>query len=245
MTITKKLLCLVALLVMTGCPPGPPIVLKTLTLNPTNVSFGYQEHDTSSWECAGSIGTFGTGPETAMPGEALAGWEDLYVPGSDPLPCNYNQQMLYRGHVEFDGLRQFDSVVTATLLWNVDESENQTGLASLDIPAISYPTILGMATAQSQGSNGQPYWWNDDPATEVSLPACQQSLIKPDCQLGVSWQVNQWTSQQMIDLGFEVIGPKLSIDDPLPNDNNAQLSWLGNWHLTVLYNPALNPRAPQ
>jgi hypothetical protein len=57
--------------------------------------------------------------------------------------------------------------------------------------------------------------------------------------------VNLWTSQQQYNYGFILAGPKFSTDNNLPKDNNAQLSWYGGFRLVILYNPALNPRAPQ
>jgi hypothetical protein len=76
----------------------------------------------------------------------------------------------------------------------------------------------------------------------VSLPPCGPSL-----DLGVSDQVRQWIGPAPAhpNFGFVIAGPKLDLPDNLPDDNNAAITWYGNFQLTVLYDPSQNPRAPQ
>lgn len=230
----------------TACPPQN-IQLVTLTINPTSLNYGYQYNNESSWECNvpfSGLPTYGTGPSPVGPGETQAGFTDLYYPGSDPFPCNFNQQMLYRAHIWFP-LPELRNIVTATLQWDVDSSVNNTLSTTSEFPAKSYATLLGLSTGPSPDSTGGTYWWNDDQSTEVGIPSCQASIIKPDCQIGVTWEVNQWISGTTFNWGFEIFGPKTGIDNPLPNDNNAQLSVYSSPQLVVVYNPVANPEAPQ
>jgi hypothetical protein len=227
----------VILIMLTGCPPTP-VTLKTVVLSPTDISWATQYDNNNSGPCV-SVPTYGTGPEPVNPGEIAVGWEDMFVPGAQPFPCNFQQQRIYRGHVQFD-LRKLDTISDATLTYAVDHSENQ-GAGPAENPAHGYATVLGMSTGQIQGDQG-PYWWNYD--NDVTLPPCNGEMFTP-CSVDVSNQANQWTQQNHFNYGFIFAGPKLSIDNSLPSDNNAQLSWYSGFKLNVLYNPALNPRAPQ
>ena len=98
-----------------------------------------------------------------------------------------------------------------------------------------------MDKTNKDDGNG-PYFLDYD--NDVTVGSCGP-LISPNCSIDVSHQVNQWLKQQHFNWGFIIAGPKLSTDDPLPKDNNAQLTWYKNFKLVILYNPALNPRAPQ
>jgi hypothetical protein len=228
---------------LTGCPPSP-VTLKTITLTPDAVDPPYQYSYYQSWECSTPLpgqGLFtnGLGPEPVMPGETTVGWEDIYNEGAQPFPCEEEQQTIYRGHVHFD-VSQFDAVADAMLTYDVSHSENTTA-GTNEIPPNSYATTLGMSTGTRDDGNG-PYFWDYD--NDVTLASCG-ILISPNCSLDVSKQMNQWTSQKHFNWGFILAGPKFSTDDPLPKDNNAQLTWYKNFKLVIMYNPALNPRAPQ
>jgi hypothetical protein len=235
-----------ALLALAGCPQ--PVTLKTVTLSAAatdGLSGSYYSSFWQSWECDFPLpgqGFFlnGLGPATLPPGEVYSGWEDIYNQGAQPLPCEQAQQTLYRGHVMFD-LSQFTAIADATLTWNVVQSESTTGGPS-PIPALGYATTLGMSTGQINGSNG-PYYWPYD--NDVALPACNGALIQPNCSIDVSTQARLWATNQHSNYGFIIAGPILSSPGNLPHDNNAQLSWYGGFQLVVLYNPALNPNAPQ
>src|SRR5580700_8836070 len=103
---------IIGLLSLTGCPQ--PITLKTINLNPSDISWGYQSQFSQNAACDFPLpgqGSFlnGLGPETLQPGEVDAGWEDIFDQGAQPFPCQEEQQTQYRGHVRFD-LSQFDSI---------------------------------------------------------------------------------------------------------------------------------------
>ena len=228
---------------LTGCPPTP-ITLKTITLSPDAVNDPYQYQYSQTWECTVPLpgqGLFlnGLGPESVRPGETTVGWEDIYDEGAQPFPCEEEQQTIYRGHVHFD-VSKFDAVVDATLTYNTSHSENTTGGAN-EIAPSSYATTLSMSTGVWDDGDG-PYFWDYD--EDVTIGSCG-ILITPNCSIDVSNQVNQWTAQRHFNWGFILAGPKFSTDSTLPKDNSAQLTWYNNFKLTILYNPALNPRAPQ
>jgi hypothetical protein len=228
----------VLLMTLTGCPPTP-ISLNCVLLSPTDLSDGAQWDHSWTWECnvPGPLPTYGTAPETPPAGQILAGWQDAFYPGAQPLPCNNAYQYVYRGHVRFD-LSQFDAIADATLQYGAYQSENQNNGPAQNPPQ-GYATVLGMSTGQAQGNNG-PYWWPYD--NDVSLPPCNGNMFTP-CTVDVSSQSNQWTHQQHYNYGFIFAGPKLNLDSSVPQDNNAQMTWYGGFALKVLYNPALNPRA--
>ena len=228
---------------LTGCPPTP-IKLKTVKLLPDVVDPPYQYSYFQSWECSvplpgNGLFTNGLGPEPVNPGETTVGWEDIYNAGSQPLPCEEEQQTIYRGHVHFD-VSKFDVVAGATFGYDTTHSENTTGGPN-EIPPNSYATTLGMATGTRDDGRGSYFWDYDN---DVTIGSCG-ILISPKCTVEVSHQVNQWTAQTHFNWGFIIAGPKYTTDSPLPQDNNAQLTWYNNFNLTILYNPALNPRAPQ
>ena len=228
----------ILLITLTGCPPTP-ITLTCVVLSPTDVSNVFDRGSYSSWECSvpGPLPTFGTGPAPVAPGQLQVGWEDLFYPGAQPAPCDYAYQFIYRGHVQFD-LRKFDTISDATLTYGAVRSENQTN-GPPENPAQGYATVLGMSTGQMDYGNG-PVWWAYD--NDVTLPPCSGDRFTP-CSIDVSYQANQWTQQNHFNYGFMMAGPKLSLDSPIPHDNNAQTTWYGNFQLKVLYNAALNPRA--
>ncbi len=138
-----------ALLLLSGCN----VPLKTVTLNPTSVTSGYQTDYSQTWECSvpGS-GLFlnGLGPEPSNPGEAPSGFDDIYNQGAQPLPCNQQEQILYRGHVQFD-LSQFDDPVSATL--NVTSTRSTLNTQPQNPPAC-VATVLGMSTGTRDDGQG-------------------------------------------------------------------------------------------
>ncbi|HTP27287.1 MAG TPA: hypothetical protein VMK12_16750, partial [Anaeromyxobacteraceae bacterium] len=74
---------------------------------------------------------------------------------------------------------------------------------------------------------------------ELPLPA------GPSFDIGVSSQVRAWLGGRS-NFGFIIGGPRpTATSSSYPQDNDAQMSWYGNFRLRVLYNPAMNPRAPQ
>src|SRR5271166_550254 len=237
----KYLLCAMICLSLAGC--GQP-TLKTVILQPSNLDPGYQTAFSQSWECStplpGQGGYLnGLGPETDNPGEIPSGFDDIYNQGAQPLPCNEQEQILYRGHVRFD-LSQFDDPVSATLNFGISRS---TLNLQQQNPPECIATVLGMSTGTRDDGRG-PYYWDYD--NEVSLPVISpcQTIIQPLFSVGVSDQVRQWTTQNHFNWGFIIAGPNLGPPSP-PSDNNGNVSFYNGFSLVVLYNPALNPRAPQ
>lgn len=245
MKLNILLAVIISLFCLTGCPPTPPITLKTVILNPTNISHPSYFSYSQTWECnvplpGQGLYANGLGAEPVGPGQSTVGYEDIFNAGAQPLPCNEQEQTIYRAHVQFD-TSKFDTVAGTTLTYNIAQSENSTG-GSAEVPANSYATVMGMSTGQISDGNGGQVWWNYD--NEVTLASCG-NLIQPNCSQDLSFEVNQWTSQQHFNYGMIIAGPKLNIDDNLPSDNKAQLTWYDDFQLVILYNPALNPRAPQ
>jgi hypothetical protein len=251
--VAVKLIHLLPLLVLApilaGCPPFP-VPPKTVMLNPTEVDGGSQYQDSQSNVCdiplpGQGLPTYGTGPENLPGGQFWSGYEDIYHPGANPIPCNYNEQIQYRGHVTFD-LSKFDAITDATLTWNVVSSEPAPP-PSANTGALGFATDLGMSTGTRNDGNGNYFWDYDN---DVSLPSCNQGFANPNCSLDVSTQARQWTTVQGAGLehqnyGFILAGPLLSFPGSLPNDNNDQLTFYGGPQLTVIYDPTQNPRAPQ
>jgi hypothetical protein len=225
-----------SLLILAGCGTVNSITLNPspTALNPSAITWNGDQRDTEGFWC--SIITYGLGPSfSAGDGQTLSGFEDFFDPGSGPFPCVVHSDDIYRGVVAFD-LSQFNTIVSADLKFTVDASV--TGAPPNFVgqnPAACNATTLGMASASDLRSFDNP----------VSLPPCGPSL-----DVGVSDQVRQWIAPPPAtplhpNFGFVIAGPKLSLPDNLPDDNNTNVTWYGNFQLTVLYDPMQNPRAPQ
>ncbi len=159
---------------------------------------------------------------------------------SAPARCIEQQQTLYRGQAAFD-LGQFDSIAGATLNFNVERSLAEDGGVNQQIPPVSDATTLGMSTGTTDSGNG-PYFWDFD--NPVAFPGCGP-LIQPNCSMDVSPQARAWATKSHPNFGFILAGPMLDFPGNLPSDNNGNVSWYDRFQLQILYNPALNPRAPQ
>ena len=234
----RALLAIGVLLLLCGCPPTP-VTLKTVTLSPSQLTASY-EYWISEGPCLPSFGTGDWWPPG--PGQVPSGFDDGFQSGS--FGCDAEEQQLYRGHVAFD-LRQFDQIVDATLTFGVDSSVSPSvapdGTVVQDNPAMSYATMLGMSTGTKNEGEGDYYWDFDNP---VSMPACTSAMFTP-CSLDVTSQAKAWIANTHPNLGFIIAGPNLDFPDSLPHDNVGTLTFYGGFKLQVLYNPALNPRAPQ
>ena len=223
----------IALLILTGCGTVNSITLNPspTALNPSAITWNGDHRDTKGFWC--SIITYSLGPSfSAGDGQTLSGFEDLFDPGSGPFPCVVHADDIYRGVVAFD-LSQFDTIVSADLKFSTDSSV--TGAAPNFVgqnPPACNATTLGMASSSDLRSFDNL----------VSLPPCGPSL-----DVGVRDQVRQWLGSLPAhpNFGFVIAGPKLSLPDDLPDDNNTNVTWYGNFQLTVLYDPSQNPRAPQ
>lgn len=243
----KRLRLLLALLLpvmLGGCPPGT-VTLKTVTLSPSAVNNSSEQSWYVNSLCMAPP-PFGTGPSAAAPaGQMYVGFQDVYFQGPAPFPCEWEDDLIFRGHVTFD-LRQFDVIAGATLLFGLDSSggsvaSNGTVGGTPDNPAQSYATTVGMSTGTKDEGQG-PYFWDFD--NPVQLPACTTMMFTP-CSLDVTTQVKAWLANTHPDYGLIVAGPVMDFPSNLPHDNNANISWYRGLQLQVVYDPSRNPRAPQ
>jgi hypothetical protein len=220
---------LVLVLLLPGCSGCPPVTLKTLELRPTRQATGTSGVSGSSGWCL-SAGHPPPSPFSAGAGRVLVGFDDFFKPGTDPFPCDDIRAVVFRGGVLFD-VSQFDSIVTADLLFDTVDSVTRGG-GPVGPPPISQATTLGVATQAF--TNTMPF------DNEASLPA------GPAINVGVSGQVRDWVLKNRPNFGFVLAGPRGLVDSSNPpKDNDAKLSWYSNFRLRILYNPAQNPRAPQ
>jgi len=132
-------------LLLAGCP-RTPITLKTVILSPPQINGSYQYWYSQNAWCSVPLpgqGLFlnGLGPEPLGPSEIYSGFEDIYDQGAQPFPCEEQQQTLYRGQVAFD-LGEFDSIVDATLNFDVAQSIAENGGVNTQIPPVSNATTL-------------------------------------------------------------------------------------------------------
>jgi hypothetical protein len=140
---------------------------------------------------------------------------------------------VFRDAVRFD-LGQFDSVVSAELLFDSVGSVNRSGGETVgQSPPASFATTLGVAT--DDFSPGLPF---DD---DASLPTGDSAI-----SMEVASQMRSWLNNERPNFGFVVTGPRGLVDpNNPPKDTDAKVSWYGNFRLRVTYNPAQNSRAPQ
>jgi len=214
-----------------GCEGCNPVTLKTIDLPPSNFKTGRSGFQGSKGYCLSS----GNPPPTSFsPGanQIIVGFDDFFRPGTEPFPCDDIRAAIFRGGVAFD-VSQFDSVVSANFLFDTASSIARSGGETTgQNPAKSVATTIGVGTQPF--SSGMP----DD--IEASLPS------GPSIDVGVSSQVRDWVSKTRTNFGFIIWGPRgpANPGNP-PEDNDAQVSWYTNFKLRIVYNPALNPRAPQ
>jgi hypothetical protein len=217
----------IPLMLVSGCAP---LRLRTLELPPQLTQwyqYGWYEGAWCNVPLPGSgLNARGTAPTWHPdPGEVLSGFDDFHDPGSDPFPCVYQFDQNYRGQVQFD-LTQFDRIVGADLVFSTSQSRSWDGEPVGQIPPVSIATTLGVST------DG----WNFDHS--IPLPT------GPQFDINVTSQVRNWTSRTHQNFGFVIAGPRLNIPSDLGNDTGGKMSWYGGFKLVVVYNPALNPRAP-
>ena len=161
----------------------------------------------------------------------MVGFDDFFRPGTDPFPCDDIRAVVFRAGVLFD-LSQFGSTVAATLTFDTAASVSRSGGGTSTSPVRSVATTLGIGTQAF--TNAMP---DDDQAT---LPS------GPSVKIVVSGQVRDWVDKARPNFGFVISGPRGPIDrNNPPEDNDAEVSWYQNFRLEIIYNPALNPRAPQ
>jgi len=218
-------------LFMSGCDKCSPVALKTMDLKPTATFTGSSGTSGSEGWCF-SQGNPPPSSFSAGPGQVMVGFDNFFKPGADPFPCNDLRDTVFRGNVAFD-VSQFDSVASADLLFDTQNSiERSNGETTASSPPKSFATVFGTATSTSTGK--LPF------DNEASLPGGQS------IDVGVSSQVRSWVDKSHPNHGFVIAGPTDLVDSSNPPENNqAKVSWYGNFKLRIVYNPAQNPHAPQ
>jgi len=177
-------------------------------------------------ELAAERGSCGPQPSWLPgPGEILSGFDDYHDPGSGIFPCVTQVDANYRGEVHFD-LSQFDRIVGADLVFFTSQSRSWDGEPVGQNPPVSIATTLGVST------DG----WNFDHSTPLPTG--------PQFNINVTNQVRNWINHTHENFGFVIAGPRLDIPSDLGNDTGGKMSWYAGFKLVVVYNPALNPRAP-
>jgi hypothetical protein len=222
---------LIVLALLPGCGGCPQVKLKTLELQPTSRANGTDGFQGSMGWCLSA----GKPPPTSFSpgaGRAMVGFDDFFDPGSDPYPCDDIRAVNFQAGILFD-VSQFDSIVTADLLFDTVDSVVRTGGETIGTTTpTSHATTLGVGTQ----------------AFTSALPFDNDALLPagPNLNIGVTSQVRDWVDGTRSNFGFVVAGPRgpISKSSP-PKDNDAKVSWYSNFRLRVTYNPAQNPRAPQ
>lgn len=160
----------------------------------------------------------------------MVGFDDWFDGGTF---CDALRATNFRGGVRFD-LSRFDAAAIAVLKFQLLTSIRRNGGG----PAAGPPPLLSFATTYDAATQPfDPQMRADDSAT---LPG------GPSFEITVGSLVNDWITGARPNFGFVLGGPRGPVDrENPPKDNDAQLSWYGNFRLAVTYNPALNPRAPQ
>lgn len=219
---------LVAIILLSACAP-----LKEIELRPQLVRTGVSGFGVSEGVCFST----GSAPPLSFhagPGEAMVGFDDYYDPGTNPFPCSTSRMATYRSVVVFD-LSQFDQVVSGDLMFNLASSATRENGATIR----STPGINSVATALGPGmespfNNALPYDYGGDLGPGRTQKA------------SVDTALSDWTTHVRPNFGFVLDlerGPVTR--NAHPTDNDLQLSWYDNFRLHILYNPKLNPRAPQ
>lgn len=208
-----------------------PVTLKTITLKPVNMAIGTSGAQGSSGYCfsSGDIPPVAFSPGS---GQVMVGFDDYFAPGTEPFPCDDIRWANFRAGVLFD-LSPFDNLAIATLKFDTASSvERDPSGTRGTSPGKSFATTLGVGTA--------PFSSQMPDTNEAVLPA------GPAISIVVGGQVHDWVANGVANHGFVIWGPRdhINVSNP-PKNNNAALSFFQNFALEVVYNPALNPRAPQ
>jgi hypothetical protein len=212
-----------------GCPP--PVTLKTLDLKPISQPTGTSGKAGSMGYCL-SAGNAPPSSFSAGPGQVMVGFDNFFRAGAEPFPCDDIRATVFRGGVRFD-LSVFDNPTTATLSFDTARSITRVnGQALGTVPGQSLATTLGVAT--------QAFTSTMPETNEAALPAGSTISVT------VTGQVGDWVKNGVPNFGFVIGGPTglVNASNP-PKNNDAKISWYQNFNLRVVYNPKLNPRAPQ
>ncbi len=214
-----------------GCDSCTPVRLKSWDLKPIAQPTGTSGPMGSMGYCL-SAGDTPLSSFSPGKGQVMVGFDNFFRAGSGPFPCDDLRATVFRGGVLFD-LASFDVLATATLSFETARSISRTNGETVgSIPGKSVATTLGIASRAFTSTM---------PETNlVSLPA------GPNVSVTVTGQVGNWVTKAEPNFGFVIGGPTGLVDNSNPPKNNdASLSWYQRFNLHVVYNPALNPRAPQ
>jgi hypothetical protein len=223
---------LILCLLLFGFQGCAPVTLMTHELEPSNnVATGTSGFAGSKGFCT-SDGHPPPSGFSPIPGAAMVGFDNFFRAGTQPFPCDVIRAAIFRGGILFN-LNQFDSIFLATLTFDSLKSASRSGGNSsvIESPPISHATTLGIAT---ENLSSKMLFDND-----ASLPS------GPSINANVTSQVRDWVDQSRPNFGFVIAGPREVDKANPPRDNDAQISWYNNFRLRIVYNPALNARAPQ
>jgi hypothetical protein len=217
-----------------GCDSCNPVRLKEWDLKPIGLPTEQSGPMGSDGYCL-SKGSLPPSSYSAGKGQMMVGFDNAYKKGTNPLPCDDLRANVFRGGVLFD-LSSFDVLATANLsfdtVFSVSRAHGEPALGR--VPGTSFATTLGISIAIQ--------------ASDVTMPETNLAPLPagPHIDVGVSGQVEAWLTKAVPNFGFVVGGPTglVDVNDP-PENNDALLSWYQNFNLHVVYNPALNSRAPQ
>jgi hypothetical protein len=159
----------------------------------------------------------------------MVGFDNRY---SSTFLCDELRALTFRGLIDFD-VSQFDSIVSASLTFEAQRSIERIHATTGQVPPKSYANALGLAIS---------------PITRHLFYDTEAPLIGsgPSINVAVTQQVKSWLDGSHANNGFVVAGPYdlPSLSDYREN-NEAKMTWYGNFKLRIVYKPASNPRAPQ
>lgn len=206
-----------------------PSTLKTLELTPRAHFTGRHFFGGDKGLCISSVSVPGT-PFSAGFNQVMVGHDNFFVSGTF---CDRLRALTFRGVVDFD-LSQFDSIVSANLMFDTQRSAERTGDGTLGRnPPKSFANTLGLVTS---------------PVNLTRLDYDTDAPLGPGplFDVAVTQQVKSWLDGSHPNNGFVLAGPLGLPGHSDPHENNeVKLSWYGNFKLRIVYKPASNPRAPQ
>jgi hypothetical protein len=216
--------------VMIGGCQGCNVQVKAIDLTPspwkTENQFVTTE-DCSFW-CLGLCPVGLPGPFPRERGEVVVGFSNAFSPGTDPFPCSDAVNGYYRGGARFE-LDQFDAIGSAALFFNFHKTEWNLTPPPADDSAAARLVLLKANDIQSNNTfNPVDFIASVSHARDHISPINVTDVVKAELARG----------HKQINLVL------VSDEDPGPN-NKEWLSWYGDFRLNVIYNPKLNPRAPQ
>lgn len=169
----------------------------------------------------------------AQEGQAIVGFDDYFAEGTPPFPCDEIRAVSVRAIVKFP-LEKYDSVLSAFLMFDTIRSiDRHAGMSLGTIPGKSYATRIGRADPSDSAKiiDEQGLGWRTHPV-EVNVTSYLPA-----------WLLNPQDNHGFIIADDRPV-PRRDDPDAVPRDNDALLSWYGNFRLRILYNVPDNPRTP-